>query len=420
MRIKDMPASARLTRARSALVTNPAYAFFGTLALSLKIEESARTETMTTDGRTLFYAPAFVESLSEGELIGVLAHEVYHLARLHHVRRTGRDLETWNQACDLTINPDLIAQGLQLPKDGLLSPEFAGQGAEQVFSELMRRKPKPQDGNGSSGKPQGGDSGQGKGKDKPDPNGAPQGGSQAGSDCSGPPCPDPGRCGGILDAPADAGTMAEQAAEMETRVRQAVSIAKAANAGTLPGFLKRLVDDLNAPRISWRDVLAEFIDDAATRAVSWNRPNKRFLDSGFFMPGTVADSVGSIAVLVDTSGSVDDKTLTAFASEVQGLLDSDRVERVHVVYCDSKVQGAHEFDRGDMVRLEAKGGGGTRFDVAFAHVESHCPDVAAIVYLTDLDCRHFGNPPAAPVLWAVHGTRRAAPFGRVLPVDPYA
>jgi predicted metal-dependent peptidase len=408
-----------MVRARAALVTNPAYAFFGTLALGLRLEESARTETMATDGRSLFYAPAWVESLSEGELIGVVAHEVYHLARLHHVRRNGRDLDVWNQACDLTINPDLAAQGLQLPKDGLLSPEFAGQGAESVFAELMRRKPKPQGGGNGPGKPQSGGSGPGQG-DGPGSDATPQSGPQAGSGANGVPSPDPGRCGGVMDAPAEAGTMAEQAAEMESRVRQAVSIAKAANAGTLPGFLSRLVDDLNAPRVSWRDVLAEFIDDAATRAVSWNRPNRRFLDSGFFMPGTVADSVGSVAVVVDTSGSIDDRTLAAFAAEVQGMLDGGRVERVHVAYVDSTVQGSDVFESGDLVRLEPKGGGGTRFDVAWPHLEATCPDAAAIVYFTDLDTRHWGSPPDAPVLWAVHGSKRSAPFGRVLPIDPHA
>lgn len=229
--------------------------------------------------------------------------------------------------------------------------------------------------------------------------------------------PDPGRMGGVIDAPADAGTIEEQAAEMESRVRQAISVARAANAGELPGFLARLVDELNASRVSWRDALAEFIDDSAERVTCWNRPNKRFQGSGFILPGSTADSVGDVGVVVDTSGSVDDRTLAAFQSEVQGVLDSGRVERIHVVYCDSKVQGRAEYERGDLIALDCPGGGGTRFDVGLAALPE---TVAAAVYLTDLDSRHWGAPPEFPVLWAVIGPKRAARFGRVLPIDPYA
>jgi predicted metal-dependent peptidase len=168
--------------------------------------------------------------------------------------------------------------------------------------------------------------------------------------------------------------------------------------------------------------LNRFVDDAATRAVDWNRPNKRFLDSGFFLPGSRADSVGCVAVCVDTSGSIDDVTLAAFAAEIQAMLDDGRVERVHVVYCDARVRGSQEFTAGETVDLEADGGGGTSFAPAFAHVESECTDAAAIVYLTDLegygDC--FGPEPLAPVLWAVQGSQRRAPWGEVVPLDPYA
>lgn len=434
MAFMDLSARDRVIKTRAAMVTNPRLAFFGTLALGLKIVETRQIETAAVDGKSIFWNPEFVLSLNERELLTVWIHEVWHLARLHHVRRNGRDMEDWNVACDLTINPDLVAEGFPLPAGALDSQEFRGFGAESAYAEVRRRKPKGS-GGGSSGKPQDGQGKPGASQQATGGNGAPaasgaagngmpdgkpgQDRSGAGNAGDGGPAnaPDPGLCGGVIDAPADGGSIEEQAADMESRVRQAVSVARAANAGTLPGFLARLVDELNAPRISWREALAEFIDDAAERVTCWNRPNKRFLDSGFFLPGSTADSVGDVGVVVDTSGSVDDATLKAFQSETQGILDSGRVERVHVVYCDSKVQGRSEYERGDLIALTCPGGGGTRFDVGLAALPE---TVAAAVYLTDLESRHFGPPPAFPVLWAVIGPRRAAPFGRVLPVDPYA
>jgi predicted metal-dependent peptidase len=435
MAFSDLSARDRVIKARSQMVTNPRLAFFGTLALGLRIQETRSIETAAVDGRCFYYNPEWLLTLREPEVLTVWVHEVWHLARLHHVRRSGRDLEDWNEACDLTINPDLLREGFALPAEGLQSREFEGHSAESVYAELQRRKPKGGGGQDGSGKPQDGDSQSRASQQAAGGNGAPSASGPAGigmpdgkpgpsqdgpgtAGDGGPSnAPDPGRMGGVLDAPAYAGTIEQQAAEMESRVRQAISVARAANAGELPGFLGRLVDELNASRVNWRDALSEFIDDSAERVTCWNRPNKRFLGSAFILPGSTADSVGDEGVVVDTSGSVDDRTLAAFQSEVQGILDSGRVERVHVVYCDSKVQGRAEYERGDLVSLGCPGGGGTRFDVGLSALPE---SVAAAVYLTDLESRHFGSPPEFPVLWAVMGSKRAAPFGRVLPVDPYA
>jgi predicted metal-dependent peptidase len=203
-----------------------------------------------------------------------------------------------------------------------------------------------------------------------------------------------------------------------------VSIARAANSGTLPEYLAPLVDELNAPRISWRDQLQEFIDDAATRELDWNKPNKRFLGSGFILPGSVNASVGKVAAIVDTSGSIGRATLAAFRDELQGLLDDGRVETLAVVYCHARVSGETEFRAGDSVVLESTETGGTAFAPAFRHVAAFHPEAAAIVYLTDLMPGYgsdaWGPEPETPVLWCVDGTMRAAPFGTVLPLDPHA
>lgn len=438
MHVRDLPARDRLMRARSALVTSQP--FYGCLALHLDLVEDRSVPTMETDGRALFYAPAFVQSLSEPELIGVVAHEVTHLAYMHHVRRGGRDPEVWNRACDYAINRDLRAAGFALPAGGLFSPEFDGQGAEQIFATLWGRRQQPQaqapepqsqndpgDDDGEAGDSAGGpQDGPGEAQDGEgeDGDGAPgnsaganPGAAGQGSQAGG----DPGGCGGIRDAAPDASGIADAAGEMESIVRQAIAVA-AAGAGEIPGALARLLAELNRPRINWRETVERFIDDAASRVLSWSRPDKRFLGGDFYMPGRQRDSVGELAVVVDTSGSIDDAVLNAFASEVQGILDSGRVERVHVAYVDADVQGWQAFEAGDVVALEPVGGGGTRFDVAWRHLAEQAPDAAAIIYLTDLDCygNAWGDEPPVPVLWCVWGGLRAAPFGEVVPLDPHA
>ena len=66
-------------------------AFWATLALKLKVQGDWNQETASTDGRSLKCNPAWVGSLTEDERIGLVAHEVAHLALSHHTRAGSRD-----------------------------------------------------------------------------------------------------------------------------------------------------------------------------------------------------------------------------------------------------------------------------------------------------------------------------------------
>lgn len=436
--IKDLPALERLKRARAALITGAP--FFGALALSQTLVERPSIETAAVNGKELIYAPDFVSGLSEPQTIGMLAHEVIHIALAHHVRRGGRDSVEWNIACDLAVNPICRDAGFVLPPGALFDSSYAGMGAEEIYAARAAAKSKQQSDDGEESTPSkagddgapaagdeqaGEDSGDDESADGDGPEGDGDGNGEPGegdSQGNGSAAPDPARCGGVLDAAQDAPGLAEAAAKAEAMVRQAIAVA-ASQAGEMPGHLKRIIGELNKPRVSWRDVLNRFVDDAATRALDWNRPNKRFLDSGFFLPGSKADSISTIVTVTDDSGSISDSVLAAFTSEIQAMLDDGRVERLVNVYCDSAVHGVDEYVAGDTVKLTAEGGGGgTRFAPAFEHIAAHYPDAAAIVYLTDLECfgSHFGEAPAMPVLWCVYGGRTAAPFGEVVPLDPFA
>ena len=66
----------RIARQRTELIlTQP---FFGALALRLVVAERDDLPTMATDGVHLFYNRAFVDGMNDGDLRGVIAHEVLH------------------------------------------------------------------------------------------------------------------------------------------------------------------------------------------------------------------------------------------------------------------------------------------------------------------------------------------------------
>ena len=97
-----MDADTKMARARTRLVLdNP---FFGSLALGLNIHRDDSVPTMCTDGRFIKWNGDFVDQHTDKEIIGVVAHEVLHVAFKHMLRRGERDPERWNIACDHAIN----------------------------------------------------------------------------------------------------------------------------------------------------------------------------------------------------------------------------------------------------------------------------------------------------------------------------
>ena len=162
-------AKQRLSTARATLVLD--HPFFGSLALRMNLEEETRgrTQTMATDGRSIFYDPKFVKGCSDLELVGLLAHEVMHPAMQHHTRRGDRDPRLWNDAADYAINPILTEAGFVLPGGALTSFQYRGMTAEQIYDDLDQ--PSDNADTSEAEAPSGADDNQG-GEDKEDGNSA--------------------------------------------------------------------------------------------------------------------------------------------------------------------------------------------------------------------------------------------------------
>src|SRR5262245_20790732 len=92
--------------------------FWGLLSAKLK-RVPRDCGTAFTDGVNLGYDPAFIASLTVDEVIAVQGHEVWHNADGDLIRGKGKDPRLWNIACDLKINPGLIAAGFKLPKEAI-------------------------------------------------------------------------------------------------------------------------------------------------------------------------------------------------------------------------------------------------------------------------------------------------------------
>jgi predicted metal-dependent peptidase len=372
----------RITEARNNLILGSP--FFGVLSLRLDVKADPGIETMSVDGKTLSYNPEWADALPFDELVGVTAHEVMHCAAGHHARRGARDLERWNKACDYAINPLLIEAGFKLPDGALISDAFKGMSAEEVYTRL------PSDEGG--------------------------GGGGDGTGAGGGPG-DVGGCGSFRDGPGDGvpATEAElsaQARDWEIATMQVAAAAK--GAGQMPGAGVWLVEQITSPKVSWRDILREFITERSRTEYSWLPPNRRYVHQGLYLPSRDSRELGDIVVAVDTSGSVSDEILEAFAAEVNGIVEDARPSRLHVAYCDTKVHRSEVYEPDDTpIKMEVDGRGGTSFHPVWEWIEENGLDPACAVYLTDLDSPRFGSEPPYPVLW-VSTLKTYAPFGEVV------
>jgi predicted metal-dependent peptidase len=396
----ETPAGIRIQKARTTLLLD--HPFFGTLLFRLKGRENRSIATMATDGVSLYYNPEFVDTLNSATLAGVLAHEVMHPALHHHVRRSGRDLRRWNEACDYAINPLLLDAGLSLPDGVLVDHRFRGMSAEQIYN-MREGEAQPESGDQASAS-----DGAGVGAGE-----TPE--LHANSDEPIAPVSE-GGIGQVLDAPLpDDGTpsVEEQARGWSVAVNQAVTLSK--QAGKVPAGLARTLEGAAEAAVDWRELLRRLWSDTIPADSSWMRPNRRHIWAGLYLPGVVREGTGEIAIAVDCSGSVNARQLRLFEAEIRSILEGQRPERVHVLYFDAEVQKVDTYVAGEMLHLEPVGGGGTDFGPCFDWLNQHGIHPQTMVLLTDLYGSFPESAPDYPVIWASTGSRQA-PFGSVIPM----
>lgn len=213
---------------------------------------------------------------------------------------------------------------------------------------------------------------------------------------------DPGRCGEVLDADVDEPSdLSEVDAQWERILRQAASLA--AKRGNAPGHVTREIERADKPPQDWRETLRAWFEQGAKRIETWSRPNRRFVGSGIYLPGSQREGLNRVVFLIDTSGSMDDIALACVKKESQAAMDEGIIDEVVVLYGDVRVTRVDTYQNGDEIEFDPRGGGGTDLKPLFAHVRDYIDDASLIVAFTDLEIGNPGPEPSCPVLWAVTG-----------------
>ena len=362
------------------------FPFFGILACQLPLAEDPEKAggTASTDGKAIYYSPDFVESLrqeSDDHVVFLLAHEVMHPALGHIWRAPDRgQMHRWNLSCDAVVNRILKACGLPVPQGAILpsslpgyDPSWEELSEEEIYLRL------PQDPSIAIG--------------------------IAGQDII--PQDDPAPDAGQGDA-------------QRWRDRFLAAAAAAKTQGSLPAEIQRIVDELVKPRIDWRRTLAEFLTPSRND-YDWRRPDRRLLAaSGLYLPVIAGEALEDMVFAIDTSGSVSEKELRAFLSEVAEALQSYPEVRGWFLSCDARVHGVVRADGrtpvSDLVPA-IKGGGGTDFRPVFEWVREQGILPSALVFLTDGMGTYPDQPPPYPVLWVLSPQHEKPPWGKHTVID---
>lgn len=400
-----MDALGKLSAARLMARRNAPY--FGAALFGLVPREAPGLGTVgVTATMVMMYDPATVEKWSTKEIAAVLVHEISHVLRGHHRRGAIGDAFLWNVAGDLAINPDLAKGGWQLPADAVYPKQFKlpdNQTTEFYYNALrqMAESQKPKAGKGpASGKC----------------------GGCAGNPGDGEPDDQEGDTDGDGRSEKEIQRIGKQVAE---DVRNA---AKGGGQGSIPaGLLAWAEEQLKPAKIPWRQKLARLTRRAVEYVAgqsdyTYRRISRRQGGLGYG-PGcpvvpALHSPVPSIAVLVDTSGSMSQKQLTDALSEVSGILTAAN-GRVRFMACDAEVHANQEVKTWRELVPLMKGGGGSSFIPAFDAIGKLRNRPSVLVAITDgyIDVPRT-QPAGMAVIWVLVGSDKApAAWGECVAIE---
>jgi len=379
-------------QARSWFISS--YPLLGALAAAFTIVEDLLVcqrmqisiAAVDAESKEIYINPGV--KLNEGQARFVIAHELLHVGLQHQARRHGRDPNLWNVACDYVINGWLVEMGIgEFPALGLLhDPATKGMSAEEIYVMMckdlrMYRKLATLRGAGSG-----------------------QGDMLEGGTPDWWHCPE----GMTLD-------------EFYRRcLAEGLSYHRLQGRGYLPAGLVEQIEAMAQPSIPWDVELAQWFDDyfaPLEKTRTFARPSRRQSGSPDIPRPRYVTKDGAMdgrtfAVLLDTSGSMERRTLAKALGTIASYCMARDVPFVRLVFCD-----AYPYDEGYVAaeaiaqRVKVRGRGGTVLQPGIDLIErsDDFPDKGPVLVITDGNCD------------SVRISREHAyllPAGRSLPFNP--
>lgn len=430
------------------------------------------------------YNKPWIDSLTDAQIETVMEHEALHLILEHLKRRKDYlainkiiSVQIWKIAEDLVINDILVTSGMEFP-EGIVPDRYHSytieglditikdihkKTAEFVYDEIIKQLPTGN--SGSDGEPS--DDGEGEGDeiiiavgsgggqgDQQDEEGEEESKGDQGESEEDKEETEEKEGDGTGDTKEEEELTEEEkdildklpqgwdeherdedmpAKEQEREIKRwrqrfitAVELGRMH--GNLPSGMDRRCQELFKEKLNWYGILYRFVSKAIAFDYTWLRPARKSHSLDVYLPGLKGEKI-ELIVSVDTSGSITDKDLTEFVSEMVGIARSFQLVDILAIVCDCKLTEEPLDIRNatpDKIKreLKLKGGGGTSHVPVFDWINENKPNTRLLVALTD-GATTFPdrNTVRIPTIWILGGTHRVSrndfPFGQVIEIPKY-
>lgn len=370
---KDRALEALITARIQMLFKHP---FWGNVATRLELVENNSIPTAATDGRKLYFNSSFILKLQQGEVVFLVAHELLHVIYEHLWRFSDRNKQLSNIAADFVANQDLIDYnvGTRITTvPCLYDKKYHGKCFEEVYDDLLQNVP---------------------------PNALDEMGQK------------------LLDEHMDGSSMTEEEkAVLKDEIREAMlSAAESVGMDNVPLGIQRLIKDFTEPKMDWKEMLRQQIESQVKSDFSFMRPSRRGWQLDAILPSQKRQPTINVHVAVDVSGSIGGPEMTAFFSEIKGMMDQYESYAIHVGTWDTEFYGFTEFsnDNGeDLMDYVPKGGGGTDAGSVWRWMKDNEVQPNTLVLFTDgeIPSPCWGDPNYCEVVWIMYKSNTQAPFG---------
>jgi predicted metal-dependent peptidase len=357
-----------------------------------------------TDARNILINPDTFFQYSLKERVFILGHEVVHnvygdVEFLHHCAQRdevpmddGTVLPfrngTMQKAMDFRINALLQASNIgSPPKDCCLDPSIAA--ANDGVCEVYKRIYEDEENGGQK---------------------------------TGPKNPfdqlmKPGASGG-------GGGQGRNQQQWQVEVAAAQTLEAMKSQGRGHGALDRFFKELLEPVVPWTDhIRGIFNRKVGSGSYNWRKPDRRLIVRDIYMPGRSGNGCGWIVCWGDTSGSIGEKEMCRYMSELGAIVDDCQPRRITVLWCDDEIHKVDEIEEAsDLETIKHAGtqggGGGTSCLPVFDWIGEHTEMPEVFIGFTD---GYVDFPPATPdipvIIWAMT-TEQNAPFGEIVRINP--
>ena len=376
--------------AKLRLINKPHNAFIGSLLYDLVFKPSrdVKTVELNTLEHTIKVNPDFFCTMTHEQQASVLAHEVYHYALMHDLRRGYRDPSLYQKAADQVVNNLLKQGGFDLPAGVDCDDRYRNMSTEHVYN-LMEHDQKNDDNDSNDN----------------------QNNDPLGNDLP------PNGNGGDSNTSNQNSVNQVQQNIMKANASEELTNSHGMNAGNTGSVFAEIFKDIKEGKLKWIDILQEYLDEFIQGKQDWSKFNRRYLPYELYLADNKSESkISKVTIAFDVSGSVTKKQIKAFLDEmkvIKNQLDPETLDVVsfnHAIVDIFKIQSNNDFDE---VKLNISGG--TDLNPVFDYYEKPENQPEFLIVFSDLECDERQKEPPFQTIWiCIDNTNAKVNFGKLI------